>query len=74
MIWIHNKERRVIEAQMQEKAFDILDNLSLDDEGIFGLCLYEPSWHEGVVGLVASRVKERYFRPVIVFAKKSQVI
>ncbi len=65
-----NKERRVIEAQMQQDAFQAIDDLGLNAQQLpFGLCVYEEHWHQGVVGLVASRVKEKWHRPVIAFAK-----
>ncbi|AAO90054.1 single-stranded-DNA-specific exonuclease RecJ [Coxiella burnetii] len=64
-----NKERRVIESQMQKEAFDAIDGLNLNNGLPPALCLYQEEWHQGVVGLVASRVKERTHRPTIVFAK-----
>ncbi len=65
-----NKARRAIETQMQEEALAGLQQLSLDDDGSLphGLCLYEAHWHQGVIGIVASRVKDRLHRPVIAFA------
>ncbi|CAN7950812.1 unnamed protein product, partial [Ixodes hexagonus] len=64
-----NKERRVIESQMQKEAFTVIDELNLNQNLPPGLCLYREEWHQGVVGLVASRVKERVHRPTIAFAK-----
>ncbi len=64
-----NRERRAIETQMREEAFSIVDQLDLNQQLPFGLCLYQPHWHEGVVGLVASKVKDKLSRPVIAFAK-----
>ena len=64
-----NKERRVIETQMQREAFQVVDKLNLEKENTHALCLYQEEWHQGVVGLVASRVKEKINRPVIAFAK-----
>ena len=64
-----NRERRVIETDMQTQALAAIRHL--DDpakDGRYGLCLYDPSWHQGVVGLVAGRIKERIRRPVIAFA------
>ena len=61
-----NLERRTIEADMQEAA-----NISLEEvdvSGQFSLSIFEPDWHQGVIGILASRVKEQYHRPVIVFA------
>ncbi len=63
-----NHERRGIEAQMQKEAFDIVDALNLTKKLPAGLCLHDKKWHQGVVGLVASRVKDRVHRPVIAFA------
>ncbi len=70
-----NQERRGIEAKMQETALAAVRGLR-DAEleaGAGGrrraaLCLYDPGWHQGVVGLVASRLKERMRRPVVAFA------
>ena len=64
-----NRERHAIEVQMQRQAFDIVDQLHLDKKLPLGICLYDAQWHQGVVGLVASRVKEQHHRPVIAFAK-----
>jgi len=65
-----NSERREIEARMQGEALAQVDALvaTLEGELPAGLCLYEDGWHQGVIGLVASRVKERLHRPVIAFA------
>ncbi len=64
-----NKERRVIETQMKEEAFSAISKLNLSNELPYGLCVYQEDWHQGVVGLVAARVKEKVNRPVIAFAK-----
>ena len=64
-----NQERKSIEARMQADALAALRRVV--DFGPLqrsGLCLFDPSWHQGVVGLVASRVKDRLRRPVIAFA------
>ncbi len=64
-----NRERRTIEATMQEQAFAAIANLRLDTATLpRGLCLFDESWHQGVIGLVASRIKEHTHRPVIAFA------
>ncbi len=64
-----NEERKVIEYEMREQALQMLANIHLDKQEIpLGLCLFDDTWHQGVVGIVASRLKERYFRPVIAFA------
>ncbi len=64
-----NRQRKEIEGQMQTEAMRVVDNLRLDSELPSCLCLYDESWHQGVVGLVASRVKEQTNRPVIAFAR-----
>ncbi len=61
-----NRERRVIESGMQESALASLSHLSINEQP--ALCLWRPEWHQGVVGIVASRLKERFNRPTIVFA------
>jgi single-stranded-DNA-specific exonuclease len=63
-----NRERRAIEAGMQAQALGLLDALHLDGELPRGLCLYDPAWHQGVIGILAARIKERVHRPVIAFA------
>lgn len=61
-----NAERKVIEGDMQETAALLMDSLRLKAEHLpLGLCLFDPTWHQGVVGILASRVKEQYHRPVI---------
>lgn len=66
-----NFARRDIEADMKQQAMTILDNMHLDENNNlpFGLCLFDENFHEGVVGIIASRIKEQWNRPVIVFAK-----
>lgn len=65
-----NQDRKHIEASMQREALTIVDQLSMDDEDIpVALCLFQPDWHQGVVGLLASRIKEQYYRPVAAFAR-----
>jgi single-stranded-DNA-specific exonuclease len=55
---------------MQKEALKTLESLSLAETELpWGLCLYEEDWHQGVVGIVASRIKDKYHRPVIAFAK-----
>lgn len=64
-----NHERRGIEARMQQQALAAVERLHLDHAAMpRGLCLFDESWHQGVIGLVASRIKERTHRPVIAFA------
>ena len=62
-----NRARRVIESDMHENALTILADIAPQDS--HSLCLFEPGWHQGVIGILASRLKERYHRPVIAFAR-----
>jgi len=66
-----NEERREIEQRMQLEAVELAAAVRFDDSGSeqLGLCLFDPDWHQGVVGLVAGRIKDRLHRPVIAFAR-----
>jgi len=64
-----NRERRSIEGAMQEQAMAAVRRLGEPGHDRRGVCLFDPEWHQGVVGLVAGRVKERVRRPVIAFAR-----
>ena len=66
-----NSERRQIEARMQSEALSAIRVLRDPGSGVTraGVCLFDAAWHQGVVGLVASRIKERLRRPVIAFAR-----
>lgn len=66
-----NGERRDIEATMREQAFRYVDKLG-EQRWPNCVCVYDPSWHQGVVGLIAARVKERCHRPVIAFAREDE--
>jgi single-stranded-DNA-specific exonuclease len=64
-----NEERRLIEQDMQEQAIDALKKFNVDQTSLpYGLCLFDEDWHQGVIGILASRIKDRYHRPVIAFA------
>lgn len=65
-----NKERRDIEATMRDQAFAYVDSLE-QRHWPSCICLFDESWHQGVVGLIASRVRERCHRPVIAFARET---
>ena len=65
-----NRDRRAIETDMQDQAMVLLDNIEAADRA--SLSLYEASWHQGVIGILASRVKDKLHRPVIVFAKGAE--
>ena len=62
-----NRERREIESGMQEQALILLESLDADDAAP-GIALFDESWHEGVVGILASRIKDKLHRPVFAFA------
>jgi single-stranded-DNA-specific exonuclease len=64
-----NRDRRALEARMQEEALALLESTELDRTTLPSLiCLSAPGWHEGLVGLIASRIKDRYHRPTFAFA------
>ena len=64
-----NRDRRVIEGDMREQAFAIVESLfDEDDEPPPAICVFDPDFHEGVVGIVASRIKDKLHRPTFVFA------
>ena len=67
-----NKARREIEQGMQQEAEQILKLLNFDEDNLpNAISLYQQDWHQGVIGIVAGRLKEKYHRPCIVFAKGS---
>ncbi|WP_293775441.1 single-stranded-DNA-specific exonuclease RecJ [uncultured Oxalicibacterium sp.] len=61
-----NRERRTIEADMQETALHLLD--SFDPQNKSTISVFDAGWHQGVIGIVASRLKDRFYRPTITFA------
>ena len=64
-----NQQRRTLERQMQDDALEqVFRDLPHTGELPAALCLFDPGWHQGVVGVVAGRVKDRFHRPVIAFA------
>jgi len=64
-----NRARREIEADMKAQALAALESLHLEEGGLpTGLCVYDPAWHQGVIGILAARLKESFHRPVIAFA------
>ncbi|KTC93526.1 single-stranded-DNA-specific exonuclease RecJ [Fluoribacter dumoffii] len=72
-----NEERKQIETEMKEQAMLALEKLTLSTEYNKGhlpiaLCLFDKTWHQGVIGILAGRMKERYHRPVIAFAQVSE--
>jgi len=65
-----NRERREVEARMKQEALVLLERLTgFDAQHVpAGVCLYDEQWHQGVIGILASRIKDRLHRPVIAFA------
>jgi single-stranded-DNA-specific exonuclease len=61
-----NRSRREVEAEMQQEALSALEQIAVQD--CYSYCLYDPGWHQGIIGILASRIKEKYHRPVIAFA------
>lgn len=69
-----NQSRKLIESEMQEQAMLALNSLHLREGGDlpWGICLFDENWHQGVIGILASRIKERLHRPVITFAPSDE--
>jgi len=64
-----NRDRREIEADMQDTALALLEELDAEDIAMRrSITLFDPDWHQGVIGILASRIKEKYHRPTITFA------
>jgi len=65
-----NRDRKDIEADMQAQALAIIESLLPDTrEPPAGFCLFDSHWHQGVIGILAARIKDRFHRPVIAFAR-----
>ena len=69
-----NQDRKEIEGQMKTEAMALLAEMrALDEQHVpAGVCLYDANWHQGVIGILASRIKDRVHRPVIAFAPGDQ--
>ena len=65
-----NRDRKAIETGMQQEAMTMLQKtLQADADSLpWGVCLFDETWHQGVIGILASRIKDKYHRPTIVFA------
>jgi single-stranded-DNA-specific exonuclease len=64
-----NRERRGIETEMQDSALASLETIDPSDN--FSLVLFDETWHQGVIGILASRLKDKFHRPVIAFARSN---
>lgn len=65
-----NQDRKEVEGQMKHEAMALLAEMHETDTraAMSGVCLYDPGWHQGVIGILAGRIKDRLHRPVIAFA------
>jgi len=68
-----NLQRRELQKDMQQQALEIVDEITSTETGIpFAITLHHEAWHQGIVGLIASKLKERFNRPAIAFASDEQ--
>ena len=68
-----NDERREIEDKMLTHALKKLDELKITQESPWGICVFEESWHQGVLGILAARLKDKFNRPVIAFSPVNEI-
>ena len=64
---LFNEKRKVIEEKMKEKALLTLSEPNIKHS--YSVTMFDPSWHQGVIGILAARIKEKYYRPTIIFAE-----
>ncbi len=69
----YNVDRRELDKKITEEAIDYIEN-NLDIENHTSIVLYNENWHKGIVGIVASRLSEKYYRPAVVLTKSSGMI
>lgn len=70
-----NQQRKQIEQEMKFEAEELLNEIALTEEEVpAGVCLYSEYWHQGVIGILASRIKEQVHRPVICFAEDNATV
>ncbi|MDR3308513.1 MAG: single-stranded-DNA-specific exonuclease RecJ [Tannerella sp.] len=70
---LRNDERREMDRKMTDEANAIIDEMT-DMEDRKGIVVYNPDWHKGVIGIVASRLTEKYYRPAVVLTKSGELI
>ena len=64
---VFNEQRKLVEHKMKDEALAILSDCIIEDN--YTITMYDISWHQGVIGILASRLKEKFYRPTIIFAK-----
>lgn len=64
-----NRERRSIEGDMTEQAVIQIDSMEFDPQDKYSMALFHPDWHQGVIGILASRIKDKTNRPTIAFGR-----
>ena len=64
---VFNEQRKLVEQKMKDEALAILSDCVIEDD--YTITMYDIDWHQGVIGILASRLKEKYYRPTIIFAK-----
>ena len=69
----HNENRRELDKKITEQAISYIDN-HVKIEALKGIVVYDKTWHKGIVGIVASRLTERYYRPAVVLTKSNGLI
>ena len=69
----YNKDRRELDTKITKQAINYIDN-HVNIDSLKGIVLYDETWHKGVVGIVASRLTERYYRPAVVLTKSNGMI
>lgn len=68
-----NQQRREIESDMQQQALNVLQQLNLSEQELpYGIVLYQQDFHQGVIGILAGRIKDKYHRPTIAFALQNE--
>lgn len=68
----YNEERRELDKKITDEANAIIDSMDVEDHK--AIVVYNPGWHKGVIGIVASRLTEKYYRPAVVLTKSSELI